>query len=58
MYLVQRPDCDLFSVAADIDPGYAAGLKTAMTAGVEVLCRECAVSEKEITVQRPVPVDL
>ena len=58
MYLVQRPDCDLFSVAADIDPGYAAGLKAAMAAGVEVLCRECAVSKKEICVAGPVPVDL
>jgi len=58
MYLVQRPDCEVFSVAADIDPAYAEGLKTAVAAGVEVLCYGCAVSTDEIKLTAPVPAQI
>lgn len=57
-YLVQRDDADSFTVAADIDPAYAQGLKTAMQAGVEVVAYTCSVTPQEIKVTRPVDVRL
>ncbi len=57
-YLVQRSDCDHFRLAEDIDPGYAAGLRSAMAAGVEILCYSCRVTPQAIEVDRPVPVML
>lgn len=57
-YLVQREDGDRFTIAADIDPDYAAGLKQAIAAGVEVICYRCRLSPDEIAVTEPVPVKL
>lgn len=37
-YAVMRDDCDLFSIAADIDPTYDKGLKEATDMGVERIC--------------------
>ena len=50
VYLVQRADCKTFSIAADIDPAYAKGLKTALTAGVEAICYGCEVSPNAVTI--------
>ncbi|MSO91786.1 MAG: DNA/RNA nuclease SfsA [Rhodospirillales bacterium] len=58
VFLVQRGDGERFSVAADIDPVYADGLKRALAAGVEVLCYGCRVTPEEIVVARPLPMDL
>lgn len=57
-YLVQREDADAFTVARDIDPAYAEGLEIAMKSGVEVVCYACALSPQEISVARPVALDL
>ena len=57
-YLVQRPDCPSFAVAGDIDPDYAAGLATALKAGVEVICYQCDVTPQEISISGPLPMDL
>lgn len=56
MYLVQREDGDALTIAADIDPTYAAALKDAIAAGVEVLCYRCSLTPEEIKVTTPVPV--
>jgi sugar fermentation stimulation protein A len=58
MYLVQREDGEHFSIAADIDPTYAEGLKKATTAGVEVLCYRCRLTPQEVTVGAPMAVKL
>ncbi len=52
-YLVQRQDGPAFTIAGDIDPDYAAALKVAMKAGVEILCYACKLTEKKITLDRP-----
>ena len=54
MYLVQRKDSRTFSIASDIDPVYAKGLRTAIAAGVEILCYGCKLTATEIRVAAPI----
>lgn len=49
LYLVQRTDCDRVTLAADIDPAYAAAFETARKAGVGVLALRCNLSPEGIT---------
>jgi sugar fermentation stimulation protein A len=58
LYIVQRCDCARFAIAADIDPGYAAALTRAMTAGVEAICYSCAVRTDGIDITGPLPLDI
>ncbi len=55
-YLVQRTDAVSVSVAADIDPAYAAGFAAARAAGVEVMAVDCKISPDEISLGRVLPV--
>ena len=56
LYLVQRGDCDSFSIAADLDPVYAEGLVRARAAGVEAYCYACALTPHTIDIDRPLPL--
>jgi sugar fermentation stimulation protein A len=56
MYVVQRADCDGFSIASDIDPTYAAAFTQALAGGVETICRACRVTLDEIRLAAPLPV--
>lgn len=58
LYLIQRGDCETFSVAGDIDPAYAAALTRARAAGVEAYAYACSMSPEEICIRCPVPVVL
>jgi sugar fermentation stimulation protein A len=58
VYVVQRADCDRFRIAADIDPGYAAALETAMARGVEAVCYACEVTTEGIELAGPLPLEL
>lgn len=58
LFLAQRPDCDRFTVAADIDPAYATGLGRALRAGVETLCYGCRVSLSGLEVAGPLRLEL
>lgn len=55
-YFVQRGDCSHFRLAEDIDPEYTSAFKRARAHGVEVLCYDCDVSEKEIRLRKPLPI--
>lgn len=55
-YLIQRTDCTALSVAADIDPTYAAAFSAARAAGVEVFAYDTRISPQEITIGQPVPI--
>jgi len=48
-YLVNRTDCDVVSIAADIDPTYAAALQAAQGVGVKVLSYRTDISPNNIT---------
>lgn len=54
-YLVQREDVESFKPASHIDPKYAALLKEAKEKGVEILVYQCQVTDKSITLKKPLP---
>lgn len=54
VYLVQRPDCSALSLAADIDPAYAAAFAEARARGVEAYAIGCRVTPQEIVAERAV----
>jgi sugar fermentation stimulation protein A len=56
MYVVQRADCDGFSIASDIDPTYATAFRQALAGGVETICRACRVTLDEVRLADPLPV--
>ena len=55
LFLVQRTDCNRVTLAADLDPTYAAAFKDAQSSGVEIMCFSCAVSPDEITMSERLP---
>ena len=48
LFLVQRDDCDSFSIAKDIDPNYSIALRKAVKNNLNVLCYDCKFSTKGI----------
>ncbi|SHM11433.1 DNA/RNA nuclease SfsA [Roseibium suaedae] len=58
VFLVQRPDCSRLSLAADIDPAYAAAFSAAKEAGVEVYAIGCSVTLDGIEAVLPVNLDV
>lgn len=54
LFLVQRTDCTRLEPAADIDPLYAAGLKAALAAGIEVIGLTCDVIPQGISLAKPI----
>lgn len=56
LYVVQREDCDTFSLAADIDPAYAHAADRAKKKGVETLCYRCKVTLDGIEVTTPLEI--
>jgi sugar fermentation stimulation protein A len=55
LFVIQRTDCDAFAACAELDPVYAAGLKTAAKAGVEVLAYACDIGLEGIRISHRVP---
>ncbi|MDD9719911.1 DNA/RNA nuclease SfsA [Sulfitobacter sp. PR48] len=53
LYLVQRTDCTDVTMAADIDPAYAAAHAAATRAGVETLCLGTHISPESVTLAAP-----
>ncbi len=56
LYLVQRADCTRVTIAADIDPTYAAAYARARADGVEVMALDCAISPEAVSPRAPLPV--
>ena len=55
-YLIQRADCNQFSIADDIDPNYARAFGLAKEAGVEMLCYGCSVLPEAIEIERKIDI--
>ncbi|KAA5801686.1 DNA/RNA nuclease SfsA [Alkalicaulis satelles] len=58
LFVIQRADCERFSIAGDIDPAYQRALASALSDGVEALAYACDVSVEAITLARPVELVL
>ncbi len=58
LYVVQRGDCERFTVASDIDPAYGDALAKALEKGVEALCYRCDMGLEAIEVDGPMPITL
>lgn len=56
-YLIQRTDCEMVSIARDIDPTYGEELDKALSAGVEVICYDCSIALDEIKLNRELRFD-
>lgn len=56
LYVIQRSDCEVFSVAEEIDPKYVEALQKARSAGVEVCAYQCHVDEMGIRVEKPIEI--
>lgn len=54
VYLVNRPDCTRFALAADIDPAYAQGFAAARARGVEIEIWATRVSTEEVVIERKI----
>jgi sugar fermentation stimulation protein A len=54
-YLVQRTDCAALSLAADIDPTYAARFAGARAAGVDVLVYDTDINRHGVALRRALP---
>ncbi|MGJ3233245.1 MAG: DNA/RNA nuclease SfsA [Oceanicaulis sp.] len=58
LFIVQRGDCTTLSPAEDLDPAYAAALRAAARAGVEVLAYGCEVTLKGVELAAPMEIAL
>ncbi len=56
VYVVQRQDCDHFTLADDIDPAYGEAFAAARATGVEAICYTCNISTDGIHIGAPLPI--
>ena len=58
LFLVQRDDCDSFSIAKDIDPNYSIALRKAIKSNLKVLCYDCKFSTKGIKLNKKMKIKI
>ncbi len=56
LFVIQIGSAAKFSLARDIDPGYAVAFDRARAHGVEVLAWRCELNEHAIAIEAPVPI--
>lgn len=56
LYLVQRADCAVMTLAEDIDPAYAEAYRAAQQVGVEAYAYSCSVTLEGISVSQPLKI--
>lgn len=56
LYLIQRDDCEEFSLASDVDPAYSMAFEKARSEGVEMLAYSCRLALQEIVLAQPLPI--
>jgi sugar fermentation stimulation protein A len=58
MFVIQRNDCDKFSIARDIDPKYADLLSDAVKKKLNILCYDCKFSPKGIKLNKQIKIKI
>ena len=58
LYLVQREDCNYFSIAKDIDADYAKALTKAVKNNLNILCYDCKFSSKGIKLNKKIKIKI
>ena len=58
LYLVQRNDCKLFTIAKDIDPSYAIALSKAVKNKLKILCYDCKFYTKGIKLNNKIKIKI
>ena len=58
LYLVQRDDCKLFTIAKDIDPSYAIALSKAVKNKLKILCYDCKFYTKGIKLNKKIKIKI
>ena len=58
LYLVQREDCNYFSIARDIDADYAKALTKAVKNNLNILCYDCKFSSKGIKLNKKIKINI
>ena len=56
IFLIQRNDCEVFTIAKDIDPDYAKALKLAVKNKLNILCYDCKFSSKGIKLNKQIKI--
>ena len=56
LYLIQRDDCDSFTLAKDIDAEYAKAVAKAVKNKLNILCYDCKFSTKGIKLNKKIKV--
>ena len=57
LYLIQRNDCETFTIAKDIDPNYALALSKAVKNNLNILFYDCKFSLKGIKVNKQIKIN-
>ena len=58
LYLVQREDCNSFSIAQDIDADYAKALAKAVKNNLNILCYDCKFYSKGIKLNKKIKIKI
>ena len=58
LFLVQRDDCNSFTVAKDIDVVYANALNKAVKNNLNILCYDCKFSTKGIKLNKKIKIKI
>jgi sugar fermentation stimulation protein A len=58
LYLIQREDCNSFSIAKDIDADYEKALVKAVKNNLNILCYDCKFSSKGIKLNKRIKINI
>ena len=58
MFVIQRDDCNQFSIARDIDPKYADLLSEAIKKKLNILCYDCKFSPNGIKLNKQIKIKI
>ncbi len=58
IFIIQREDCNQFTIANDIDPEYSELLSKALKKNLNILCYDCKFSSKGIKVNKKIKIKI